>query len=289
MAEPITKFDYIDANGNVTPLNDLVTTWDVRGMKNFANLPFGINSYEAPLTPGESVTNVKFRAREIDYPMLVTANNPKEFIETLRALSAALNPDKGEGRFRVSHATTYARELNCRYVRGLEGNGGGKGWTPQSGMMILTFRASDPFWYSTAWKTQLFSLATPVSFFPFFPLRLTQASIFSTVTINNGGDATAYPVWTITGPCTSAVLKNLITDETTEITLAIGDGVTMEIDTRPGIKSVTSGGLNYFYALSQASLLWGLQRGDNPLQIELNDTSANTRVELKWKEPFLSW
>ena len=289
MVEPITKFQYIDADGGVTELNDFIHTWDVSGQKNFYNLPFALNAFESPLTPGESVTSVKTKAREVDYPMLITAANPKEFIEKMRSLAAALNPDKGAGVLRVSHATTYARELRCRYVRGLEGNGNGKGWSPQTGLVVLTFRASDPFFYPVTWKTQTFTLSAPVNFFPFFPLRLTQDSIFSSTTVTNEGDSIAYPVWTITGPCTSARLKNMTTGEEIEVTLTVSGGVTMEIDTRPGIKSVTSSGANYFYALSSTSVLWGLQRGANELQLELGNTDANTRVELKWKEPFLSW
>lgn len=279
---------YVDVDGSVVDLNNLVSTWMVKGGRNLFNAPFGFKTFEVPLVAGEVVTSVDVQPRIIDIPVLVTESTRQQFIETMRALVTAMNPQRGEGFLRYGHEHNSTRELKCRYVGGLEGDGNGKGWSPSTGVVILSFRASDPFWYSAGWEGQQFTLSTPVTFFPFFPLRLTQTDVFSTADIVNSGDAEAYPVWTITGPTSGVVLKNVTTDEELSLSISLGSGVSLVIDTRPGIKSVTSSGENYFYTLSSTSVLWSLQRGMNSLQVEMTGADANSLVDLQYRVPWLS-
>lgn len=286
---PDTTFVWIDALGVATDLNDLNVTWSVQGKRNFFAPPLAINAYEVPLTPGEAFSSVEVKPRIVDFPLLVTAKSHAEFIETMRTLASALNPDKGEGKLRVGHPGNTARELRCRYATGLEGSQGGKGWTPLSGMMMVSFRASDPFWYEFTSQVSSYTLGAPVNFFPFFPLRLSQSGIFTEPTVTNGGDHTAWPVWTITGPGSSVILKNLTTGYTLTANISIPAGVSAQIDTRPGRKTVRMNGLNYFSTLTQDSTLWGLARGSNALQLILNDADSNSKIELSYQPPYFSF
>lgn len=284
-----TTFQWIDANGAVTDLNDWVTTWATQGQRNFFNVPFQLNSYEVPLTPGEAFSSVDIRPRQVDLPVLVACANRTEYIQKMRTLVSALNPDKGAGRLRVGHEVNSARELNCRYVSGLEGAGSAKGSSPASAMAMLSFRASDPFWYELYAQTASYVLGAPVLFFPFFPLRLSQSGIFTETTITNNGDHIAWPVWTLTGPADSVVLRNLTTGYALTANITIAAGNSAVIDTRPGIKTVQMNGLNYFYTLAQDSTLWGLARGVNSLQLILNNADGNSKIELSYKPPYFSY
>lgn len=286
---PDTSFTWIDAAGNVTDLNDWVTTWATKGKKNFFAPPMQINSYEVPLTPGEAFSSVEVRPRQLDFPMLIAAQTHAEFISKMRTLVSAMNPDKGEGTLRVGHDGATARELKCRYVSGLEGSGSGKGWGPSSGLVIVSLRASDPFWYELVSVTSTYILGAPVTFFPFFPLRLSQSGIFTEPSVTNSGDHTAWPVWTITGPATSVIVHNLTTGFSLTVNLTVPAATTLTIDTRPGRKTIQMNGQNYFSAMSSDSVLWGLARGANNLQIILNDADGNSSVQLSYRPPFYSY
>lgn len=283
-----TTFEWIDASGQVTDLNDLATTWQVKGKRNFHNLPFALSSYEVPLTPGETVAGVKLRARDVDLPLLVTCTNRHDFVEKVRTLVSAFNPDKGEGKLRVGHDRNSARELKCRYIGGLDGDTNGKGWSPSTGMFVLTLRAADPFFYAPAPVREEFVPGTPIAFFPFFPLVLTQGTVINTGTLNNNGDYTAWPIWTVTGPGTTLTLRNMTTGMVLQAVLSLAAGESLIIDTRPGIKTVLSGSTNYFSTLTSDSTLWGLARGNNNVQVELDGSDLNSRVAVAYYPPYLS-
>lgn len=283
-----TSFQWIDADGNVTDLNDQNVTWQVKGKRNFFNAPFALSTYEVPLTPGAAVGSVKVKERTVDVPLLVTCANRHEFIEKVRSLAATFNPDRGEGRLRIGHEQNSARELRCRYVGGLEGDGNMKGASPSSAMFILSLKAADPFFYSLAPMQYEFVPGAPLKFFPFFPLVLTQGTIINTGTIVNDGDFTAWPIWTITGPGTTLTLRNLTTGLALQANLNLAAGETVHIDTRPGVKTVFLGSTNYFSTLTSTSVLWGLQRGNNSLQIEMDQSDGDSRVMLAYYPPYVS-
>lgn len=284
-----TTFEWIDANGEVMDMNDGVTTFSIQGQRNFYNPPFSVNSYEVPLTPGEAFSSVEVKPRLVDFPMLVTGSSRQAFIEKMRTLTSAFNPDKGEGRLRVGHEGNSAREIKCRYVSGLEGAGNSKGASPGSAAVVITLRASDPFWYELTAQSLISVLSAPVAFFPFFPLVLSRSGIFSEPSVVNNGDHIAWPVWRITGPGDSVTLKNLTTGYSLIANIVIPAGVYAEIDTRPGKKTVRMNGLNYFNTLTQSSTLWGLARGTNNLQLIFNNADSNSKVELSYRPPYYSY
>jgi hypothetical protein len=58
------------------------------------------------------------------------------------------------------------------------------------------------------------------------------------------------------------------------------------IDTRPGYKTITMNGQSYFQTLTQTSVLWGLQRGSNSLQLVFNNADSNSAIQLSFNEPY---
>jgi hypothetical protein len=285
---PSLVVEWIDAENQVTYLHDWVNIWALKGWRDFFGMPTAINSYEVPLLPGERFSSVELKPREVDLPLQILETSRSGFIEKMRELVSAFNPDKGEGRLRIRHAGHAARELKCRYLRGLEGDGGAKGWGPQSARVVITLRASDPFWYAPDAVSSQFVWGEPATFFPFFPLSLNASPTFDDV-LTNDGDHTAWPVWTIQGPGTTLILTNETTGYSLEAALALTAGQIVTIDTRPGVKTVKdSDDVNYFSTLTATSVLWGLRRGNNSIHIEFAGSDSSSLIGVSYSPPYLS-
>jgi hypothetical protein len=199
-----------------------------------------------------------------------------------------VNPMKNEGKLKSVSADGSQRELNCLYTSGLEGNedkdNQGFWWKK----IILVFRAFDPFWYDSSSIVQTFKInENPGLFFPILPLRLASSTVFADITIDNTGDVETYPEWIVQGPGESIVLTNLSTGETTSLDLSLEAGETVTIDTSPNAKTVTkSDGSNLFYTLSDDSSLWALQEGNNSIQIQMANATADSSIQLTYKNRY---
>jgi len=220
----------------------------------------------------------------VDIPLAIEEADYSALLSTLRSLAANLDPAAGDGTLRVVNNGN-ARLLTCRYKGGLE-------HATRTGplvRMVLAFRAFDPYWYAENETAYTFQQAAGVSFFPLLPLSLSSSAVYSVETVANDGDVEAWPVWTITGPGDSLVLRNLTTGETLELQTTILAGQQVTIDTRPGRKTVLrDDGTNLFPYLSDTSSLWALTKGSNKIQVELNLSDANSSVVLRYTLRYLS-
>jgi hypothetical protein len=109
--------------------------------------------------------------------------------------------------------------------------------------------------------------------------------------VTNAGDVEAWPVWTITGPGSGIVLRNLTTGQSMDFGVgALAAGNTVVVDTRPGAKTaVANGSINVFPFLSAASVLWSLQRGANAVRLEMSGAIAGASgLSLAYRPRYLS-
>jgi hypothetical protein len=157
-------------------------------------------------------------------------------------LLTRFNPISDDGRLRVTRPDGTAREVYCRYNRGLEGledaNNFGIVWQ----RAILTLKSTDPLWYDVVPNVLTLSSGAATSFFPGTPFRLTSSGIFSSpAPIVNDGDVEAWPIWTIQGPANNIVLRNLDTAERIEFltSFSVAAGETLVIDTRERFRAIT--------------------------------------------------
>lgn len=267
----------------------------------FSKVEYGINGRWFPSTvideeqvpgqPGSRLREVRHGPLEFVMPVWIQAGSATALRTALRNLVYAMDPTRGPGRIRVTAPGGDQRELACIVVDGLEmAERLGSSSTPTDQKLVLAFRAHDPYWTAVSDIVQDFTIGTQPSFFPFFPLRLTASEIAVDTTIDNGGDVDAWPVWTITGPGSGIVLRNLGTGKNltpSGLTLAAGD--TMVVDTRPGAKTVTKGdGTNLWPFLTSASALWPLRRGPNAMRLEMATTTAASGLRLSYRPRYLS-
>lgn len=192
----------------------------------------------------------------------------------------AIAGSRGGGTLRIESLAGGSREIACVYAGGME-------WVERSTrrfMMGVALRAFDPFWtdvedsslsWTTGETTAFFPLPRTTTFIPISP-----GVILADETINNTGDDTAWPIWTLTGPTYGQVeMTNVTTEEVLSGDFDLGPGETLTIDTRPGKKSVThSDGTNQFSRLDPGSVLWGFPRGLSDITVHL--ASADTATEL---------
>lgn len=277
------KLSWIDANGTEHPFtNELVV---LQGKQGFHMPPISHVDEMVPFHAGTRRRDTIINARDIDVPLLIKADSPINLRQKVRECLRMFNP-LHDGRIKVIAPDGTQRELNCRYASGLEGNESkdSKGMYWQT--VLLVFRAFDPFWYDSSTIVQTFKLnESPGSFFPIFPLRLASSTVFADVTIENSGDVETWPEWIIQGPGQEIYLRNLTTGEVTRINAAAGAGETIIVNTKPFYKTVTKGNTNLFYTLEDSSL-WSLQQGSNTIRIEMTNATAESSIQLSYKNRY---
>jgi hypothetical protein len=283
MADSIS---WIDANGvEKTFQTDMKV---LSGMNGRFMPPVSFVEEEVPFQSGSRLRNVEIKTRDIDIPLFLKASSEIELRQKIREVLRMFNPLKGDGRIKTIAPDGSQRELICRYSTGLEGeeNKDSKGiWWMK---FIIVFRAFDPFWYDSSTIVQTFKInESPGSFFPILPLRLTSSTVFADITVDNTGDVETWPEWIITGPCEEIVLRNMSTDEVTNLEVSLGVGETITIDTKPFHKTVTKNdGTNLFYTLTDESSLWALQEGSNSIQIEMANATTDSSIQLTYRNRY---
>lgn len=278
---------WIDPDGASTTLD---VEWDVEGR---GTPPIEFIEDEIPGQAGGRLREARHGIRELTLPIWLTEPSETALRTTLRDLEFAMDPTRGDGKIRVTGPGGDQRELVCRYAEGLElderlGSTAG----PLAQKAVLVLRAWDPYWQAIADTVEgPFTISTAATFFPFFPLRLSSSEVFADITVDNDGDVLTWPVWTITGPGSSIIVRNLTTGKFTsvtdpDVTLTAGEAVT--IDTRPGRKAVTKqDGTSLFPNLTEDSSLWLLQRGPNSVRLEMGGATAASSVQLAHRPLYL--
>jgi hypothetical protein len=284
---------WIDANGvayTISPRqSDIQTLMDIKGRY---MPPIAFVEDDVPQQPGSRLRDTRIRPREVDLAVMIKGSTEIELRTNIRAWLHRLHATRGNGKLRITAPDGSQRELVCRYSTGMSGIE-----TPETSgqwfqKMLFVLRAVDPYWYAVSPVVASYAPGTPAPFFPFFPLRLATAGVFAVASIDNGGDVETWPVWIISGPCTSLTLTNQTTGKVLALTATLLAGETVTIDTRLGYKTVVktaAGGAtsNLFSSLSNTSALWELIRGVNSIKIEMTGTSAESLAQISYYERYL--
>jgi phage-related protein len=276
---------WIDPTGIVTTLD---VDWDASGrfMPEIAHEEDGV-----PGQPGARHRASRHKTHDFTLKITIAAADEPSLRTAQRQLVYAMDPTRGEGTIRVQSPIGDMREIRCYCTSGLgmDEKPGSSG--PDMQQASVTFRAYDPYWRDSLDDIRTFTIGPAPSFFPFFPLRLTSSQIAANATVTNGGDVEAWPVWTITGPGSGIVLRNLTTGANLIFsTTALGSWESIVIDTRPGIKTVTKqDGTNLFPDLDVTSALWSLQAGPNATRLEMSGAiPGSSALQLKLRRRYLA-
>lgn len=231
---------------------------------------------------GSRVQFIAADPREVVLGMMVQAYDTPTLTQRLRALVRAMRPKAGPGTLTVTDETGQARTLACYYTGGLEGLEARSATLPgQWVKAAVHLYAPDPWWYGPP-QTLSVGLGQPVTFFPFFPLRLSSSTVQGQFTVDlSDSDAPTYPLWTVTGPGSSLQLSNDTTGRSITIDATLDAGQTMTVDTRPGLQSVRrSDGANLLGFISDDSdpALWPLVEDVNQVTAALTSATSGSRI-----------
>jgi hypothetical protein len=280
----VETFEWVDPDGVVIDLDVLASGLSGRFLP-----PIAFSEESVPLQAGSRLRQVRPLARDVALPFIVVSSDPVAKRMALRRLAAAMDPTRGDGRLRCGFAGQM-RELRCRYAGGFDLDESADLSTPEVQRALVVFRAFDPFWYDQA-VTAVTVGPTQASFFPILPLRLSGSEVYADTEVDNDGDVETWPLWTVTGPGVGPVLRNLTTGKAIDLTgVSLGAGETVEIDTRPGFKTVRRGDGSNLYGemVTPPSSLWPLVKGSNSLRLEMSATTADTSFALRYQRRWLS-
>lgn len=223
----------------------------------------------------------KFQPRDIGLSLITVASTPQAWWDESRALVRDFH---GEGILMVSHPDGGTRMLTARYVTGLESPEGGDPGAIPIGAFVVQLRAYDPWWYGPA-VTRKFQLSTAAGWFSGPPFSINPTELLgSGSTVLNPGDVDAYPMWTVTGPCSS--VSATAEDGSAwqvDIDLTAGEVITVDCDPRvPGNAKITSAsGANLWgVATSDYPDLWPLPAGESTITVAMAGASTASRVDL---------
>lgn len=252
---------------------------------------------------GERRLRQEFDAREIVLPLGIQLADcpPRQALRTaLRRLGCQLNTTRDTGVLRCRLNGLDEREIVASYAGGFE-------LVEESTRLarpVLVLRAHEPFWQSTSDTILTFATGTGLPFFvldpddptfvtgnPMPPFTLSVDTIVGAQDVAVPCDAQVWPRWTLTGPAEDISLRNLTSGLQIDLPgIVLGAGETLQIDTRPGVKTVVDGdGVNRFGSLDPASTLFPLEPGTNMLLLIVDGfVQGQTSLTLAYRERFLT-
>jgi phage-related protein len=250
--------------------------------------PRALVEVEPATGDGSIITDARYAPREVFLPLHYTAPDTPTLRATMRQLATLLDFKTGlPVTLEVAHA-----DGTRRYINGLASQPYASGLPQAEGALHrtigLTLRCPDPFFYeretSAGWT--LGGDSVPFLGDPFLPIGLDNSQVLGAAVIANDGDAHAYPIWTLTGPC------DQVTVTTGATTWTVPDGLTdtetLVINARRGVKTCEINGVSAWGRLSPGSVISTLAPGDNLLDVEAVAATADTTITVAWAERWLT-
>jgi hypothetical protein len=274
---------WVDVDGHELNLNDWVNYFCPRDRSGIWAPPYTINSTKMPLSEGSQFRSVAVGEGGVDLPLKIRASDNNALHLILRDLTNRMDPTRGKGQLKI------ITDLDTRILYCLPEGLKKVTENDRFAETTLSFTANDPYWYSDAEViTQIENSNTVIyNFFStsFFPIRLIKSTTYALRTVVNQGDKDVYPIWTITGPGNTIILRNLTTGKTLSLgSLSLAVGQKLEIDTRVGIKTVKVdgdfGNPEYFSFLSKTSSFWSLKKGNNDLSLQMTNSNLNSKIRI---------
>jgi hypothetical protein len=245
--------------------------------------PANLTTVAIPQSDGSAFLGADYLARAVTVPVPFPGSLLDR--DELRRWAKVLDPKRGEGVLAVVQGEWAGRQLVCTYEAGLdelEEQG-----DVQTGTLL--FRAAWPYWQDPDdSEIDVAQGGALVKWFPFLPLVLGASDAFAGFTIDNDGDATAWPVVVVNGPGLEVEARNETTGERWHVNGALLGGQTMTVDTRPGHKTVDIAGANGFPRLASGSNLWGLAPGPNRVTVSMAATDPTSLIRFTWRRNWLA-
>jgi hypothetical protein len=286
------QIDYIDPEGNDWDLTDLdmAKGYVCSAINGIEGIPTSMQLI--PLLDGTATPNLYIpQPGTINLAILVarpSSGLENDYYALLDAVARAFYNRRNElpapGYIQVQRPDGTARQIAVYSTSGLN--------TPEVGVSnhtiySLSLQTPDPYWQDLVPQQLSFSIAPGTAgILPMLPIQLSGSSIGSAADVFNGGNAQAWPVWTITGPGTPT-MKNLRSGRQWSLNTPIPAGNVVQVVTKPGQQMAvnTTTGVNIWDQLvlgTTLSNLWSLMGGHNQVSIAMAGSSLATNVGITW-------
>ncbi|MFE3578129.1 phage tail family protein [Streptomyces vinaceus] len=219
-------------------------------------------------------------SREIDLPLDIVGRDREHLAELLSRLTLVL-----------AEPCTLAlvNDDGSRWTTEVVRTGGGdvtygQGTTGERDLQtVVTLRASDPYFTSSEASSQVIGGDTTTGSFlsSMVSLPVAASQAIGSITLENTGDAVAYPVWEIHGP--GHAFQAVSPDKETITwngTLAAGEVLTL--DARTGTV-VDQTGANRYADLGPAPRFWSIRPGLSTATVQLLGVTADSKVICSWR------
>ncbi len=224
--------------------------------------------------PGETVTNVRARPRDIAVPVVIHGETEADLENAINSLDGFLNSIEGPSRIVWTRAAGNEREITAHYLTGAETIRIVDLDNHRHVEAQLVFRAHFPYWRDFAGE-HIGSVGTF--------LDSAGAGITHT-TLTNDGTIRTWPQIIIDGPCENIELANVATGQVLRVTEILAVGQTVRIQTDPRFRAV------YLDDVWQPSVLdpsradmWPLLPGDNPIVLSARSPGDAGAWQISWQ------
>ncbi|MFF9644726.1 phage tail family protein [Kitasatospora aureofaciens] len=160
----------------------------------------------------------------------------------------------------------------------------GQGTTGERDLqMVLTLRAADPYFTSAEASFQVIGGDTTTKSFlsSMVSLPVAASQAIGSITLENTGDAVAYPVWEIHGP--GHAFQAVSPDkETLAWNGTIAAGEILTVDARTG-SVVDQAGINRYADLAPAPRFWSIKPGLSTATAQLLGVTVDSKIICSWR------
>lgn len=228
---------------------------------------------------GATYRATRVQARDIDLPIEILANDRAELQAQLSRLALVLAGgctlvlDEGNG---VTWSTDVHRVGGGEYAYGADTIG------EREFSTVITLRAGDPYFTSSEQQVRTVggNSATGAFLSSLAAMNVAPSQAIGEITLINSGDASAYPVWEVTGPGDTFVATSAA-GETLRWNGTLTAGQKLIVDTRKG--TVVDGtGANRYDLLATAPRFWTVPPGTSTAVASLLNTTTASRITCSW-------
>ncbi|MFE6282428.1 phage tail protein [Streptomyces sp. NPDC057877] len=278
---------YTDPTGTVWPLTDDAAGWFLLadGVTGLGAAPYALTTDAQP-RGGAKLRHAQPQPRAIVLPLYVYGDTHMEFIRRWRALATAFTRTlrDGAGTLQIARPDGSSRRIQVVYQEGFEGRSE-RGSGIASDAAVLTLWCADPYWVDPVTVAVHRESGTLADFLNPYP-SVSSSQVLGATTVNNPGDVTVWPTWTITGPASLITFTREDTGDSFVLNptavghgnLLAGEQVTVRTDP-PQVRY--QDGSNWVGALNwPGAVLWGLDRGITEVTFQLDGSGPGSAVDL---------